>query len=105
MMCMPVYNVHNFDSEVVMAESTTITIRVNKATKERLDKIARHSKRSKSFLAAEAIEEFLSVQEWQERRIREARAAADRGEIIAHEAVLEWVRSWDTEDERPMPKV
>jgi RHH-type transcriptional regulator, rel operon repressor / antitoxin RelB len=87
-----------------MAESTTITIRVDKATKDRLEKVARHTKRSKSFLAAEAIEEFLSVQEWQERRIRDARASADRGEVISHEDVLQWVRSWETEDERPMPK-
>jgi predicted transcriptional regulator len=87
-----------------MADSTTITIRVNKTTKDRLDKVARHTKRSKSFLAAEAIEEFLSVQEWQERHIREARASADRGEVVSHEDVLRWVRSWDTEDELPMPK-
>ena len=87
-----------------MADSTTITIRVDRTTKDRLEKVARHTRRSKSFLAAEAIEEFLSVQEWQERRIREARASVERGEVIAHEDVLQWVKSWETEDERPMPK-
>ena len=87
-----------------MTASTTITIRVDKATKDRLEKVARHTRRSKSFLAAEAIEEFLSVQDWQERRIRDARASADRGEVIAHEDVLRWVRSWEAEGELPKPK-
>ena len=48
-------------------------------------------KRSQSFLAAEAIEEFVSVQEWQIAGIHDALASLDRGEGIAHENMKAWV--------------
>lgn len=88
-----------------MGDSTTITIRVDHAVKERLEAVARRTKRSKSFIAGEAIEEYLAVQEWQEARIQEALATVERGEVVAHEDVVEWVKSWGTENELPLPKV
>ena len=45
--------------------STTMTIRLAPEMKTRLDKISEITHRSKSFLAAEAINEYLKVQEWQ----------------------------------------
>lgn len=87
-----------------MAHDATLTIRLEKSVKDRLASVASRTRRSKSFLAAEAIEEFLNVQEWQERRIREALASAERGEGVPHEDVVAWVDSWGTDDELPMPK-
>ena len=48
-----------------MAESTTLTIRVDRSVKERLEAIAHRLNRSKSFVACEAIKEYIAVQEWQ----------------------------------------
>lgn len=89
---------------IPMGDTTTLTIRVDRSMKERLERAARQQRRSKAFVAVEAIEEYLSVQEWQEGRIREALAAADRGEGVAHERVREWVESWGADDELPTPK-
>lgn len=95
----------NTTTEKDMAQSATITIRVDQKVKDRLEASAKQQKRSKSFLAAEAIEEYLSVQEWQEQRIKDALAGADRGELVSHEQVGKWVDSLGTKNELPVPKV
>jgi predicted transcriptional regulator len=87
-----------------MSESTTITVRVDQSTKDRLDAVARSSRRSRSFLAAEAIEEYLAVQEWQMQGIRQGLRSLEEGKGIPHSKVSEWVRSWGKPDERAKPK-
>jgi RHH-type rel operon transcriptional repressor/antitoxin RelB len=42
-----------------------LSIRLDAQTKQRLDSLARQSKRSKSFLAAEAIAAYVAQEEWQ----------------------------------------
>jgi RHH-type transcriptional regulator, rel operon repressor / antitoxin RelB len=44
---------------------TTFTVRAETEVKKRLDKLAKSTGRSRSFLAAEAIREYLDVNEWQ----------------------------------------
>jgi RHH-type rel operon transcriptional repressor/antitoxin RelB len=84
--------------------STTFTVRVDSAVKKRLEKLAKSTGRSRSFLAAEAIGEFVDVNEWQIAGIKHAVQSLDRGEGIAHEQVSEWVRSWGGRKERRAPK-
>jgi len=84
--------------------STTFTVRVDSAVKKRLERLARSTGRSRSFLAAEAIGEYLDVNEWQVAGIKRAVASIERGEGIAHSAVKEWVASWGGADEKPVPK-
>ncbi len=86
-----------------MADTEIVTVRLDRNVKRRLDALARAAKRSKSFLAAEAIAAYVDSQEWQLAAIHEGVAAADRGELVAHDAVADWVDSWDTDDERPPP--
>jgi len=50
--------------------STTMTVRREKEVKQRLDDLADVTQRSKSFLAAEAIREYLENNEWQIREIK-----------------------------------
>ena len=83
--------------------SATFTIRVDEADKVRLEALARSTGRSRSFLAAEAIAEYLAVNEWQIARIRSAMEALDRGEFIEHDAVRKWVESWGAEGELDPP--
>jgi len=84
--------------------STTFTVRLDSVVKKRLEKLAKNTGRSRSFLAAEAIGEFVDVNEWQIAGIRRALASIDRGEGVAHEQVKQWVRSWNGRKERPAPK-
>jgi RHH-type transcriptional regulator, rel operon repressor / antitoxin RelB len=83
--------------------SATFTIRVDETDKARLEALARSTGRSRSFLAAEAIAEYLAVNEWQIAKIRSAIEALDRGERIEHDAVRKWVESWGAEGELEPP--
>ncbi|HEY0222913.1 MAG TPA: CopG family ribbon-helix-helix protein [Pseudolabrys sp.] len=74
--------------------SATFTVRVNSAVKKRLEKLAKSTGRSRSFLAAEAIGEFVDVNEWQVAGVKAAIQSLDRGESIPHEQVKEIVRAW-----------
>jgi predicted transcriptional regulator len=73
-------------------ESTTITVRVDRSVKRRLDAIARGMKRSKSFLASEAIGEYIAVQEWQIQGIKDGLVSLDRGDGIPHHEVERWLK-------------
>jgi RHH-type rel operon transcriptional repressor/antitoxin RelB len=72
--------------------STTFTVRVNAAAKKRLGRLAKSTGRSRSFLAAEAINAYLDVNEWQVAGIKRAIASLDRGEAVPHDQVKEWSR-------------
>ena len=84
--------------------SATFTVRVDSSVKKRLEKLAKSTGRSRSFLAAEAIEEYVDVNEWQVAGIKRAMESADRVGFIPHEEVKEWVRSWGSRRERPRPR-
>ena len=45
--------------------STTFSVRVESGIKKRLEKLAKSTGRSRSFLAAEALNGYLDVNEWQ----------------------------------------
>ena len=83
-----------------MNDSTVLSVRIDKSVKDRLAKLANQMKRSQSFVAAEAIEEFVNVQEWQIAGIHEAIESLDRGEGVAHEDVKAWVETLGTDNER-----
>ncbi len=84
--------------------STTFTVRVQPEVKKRLEKLARSTGRTRSFLAAEALNEYLDVNEWQVAGVKRAIASLDRGEGISHKEVKDWVESWGGKRERPAPK-
>jgi predicted transcriptional regulator len=76
------------------AASTTFTVRVGRTVKQRLEKLAESTGRSRSFLAAEALNAYLDANEWQIAGIKKAIASLDRGDGIAHDDVNRAVRSW-----------
>ena len=45
--------------------STTVSIRIDSVIKKRLEKLVKSTGRSRSFLAAEAISEYVDLNEWQ----------------------------------------
>ena len=84
--------------------STTVSVRIDPAIKKRLEKLAKSTGRSRSFLAAEAITEYLDLNEWQVAGIQKAVVSLSRGDGVSHERVKEWVNSWGSKRERPAPK-
>jgi RHH-type rel operon transcriptional repressor/antitoxin RelB len=84
--------------------STTFTVRVESEVKKRLEKLAKSTGRSRSFLAAEALNEYLDVNEWQVAGVKRAMASLDRGDGVPHQDVKDWVNSWGRKRERPVPK-
>jgi predicted transcriptional regulator len=74
--------------------SSTVTARINSEVKKRLERLAKSTGRSRSFLAAEALSDYLDVNEWQIAGVKRAIASLDRGEGIPHSAVKDWVKSW-----------
>jgi RHH-type transcriptional regulator, rel operon repressor / antitoxin RelB len=81
--------------------STTFTLRIDTAAKKRLEKLAENTGRSRSFLAAKAITEYLSANEWKVAGSKTAVAFPDRGNGIPHQKVKEWVGSWGSDSKRP----
>ncbi|MBU0480430.1 MAG: CopG family ribbon-helix-helix protein [Proteobacteria bacterium] len=77
-----------------MSETTLISTRVSSEVAERLSALSESTHRSKSFLAAQAIEEFLNVQEWHVEAIKEGIAAAKNGDIKSHEEALAILNTW-----------
>jgi len=88
-----------------MAKTTTMTVRLRPEVSEKLEALARDMKRSKAYLASEAIEVFVDVNIWQIAHIKQALEEDGTGAPgIAHEEVVEWMESWGTDHEVPMPK-
>lgn len=86
-----------------MAETTTVTVRVPKALKNRLAKLAVATSRSSSWLAAHALETYVESQEWQVATIRRGKRDARKQRIVSHEKVAKWLRSWGTRQEETAP--
>ena len=87
-----------------MAETTTITIEVPKATAEALAELARSSNRSTAALAKEALDRFLEVESWHRRAIREAIAEADAGgPFVAHEDMEAYLEALARGEDPPPP--
>jgi len=84
--------------------STIVSVRIDPVIKKRLEKLAKRTGRSRSFLAAEAINEYLDLNEWQVAGIQKAITSFDEGRGVAHQQVKDWVSSWNGKKERPRPR-
>ena len=74
--------------------STTLSVRLNANLKDRLERLAQRTKRSRSFLAAEAIERYVEAEDWQLEEIAAGLAELDSGKMVEHAKVAKWLRSW-----------
>lgn len=74
--------------------STTMTVRLDDDVKDRLDRLATATERSKSFLAAEAIREYVENIEWQIAEVRSALGEADAGDFASDAEVAALAARW-----------
>jgi predicted transcriptional regulator len=77
-----------------MAETNILTLRLDSKLKKKLDKLAKATDRSRSFLAAEAIREFVALNEWQIEQIKKAVAEADAGKFASPQQVQQTRNRW-----------
>lgn len=70
----------------------TLTLREDLA--KRLESLAKTVHKSRTSLATEAIEEFLTVQEWHIQAIREGIAAADNNDMVSHKEAIAVLKKW-----------
>ena len=68
--------------------STTMTIRVSTDLKERLDKLAADTRRSRSFLAAEAVEAYVARELAIVNGINEGLADIRNGRTVTHDDAM-----------------
>ena len=71
-----------------------MTIRVDRKTKNRLEKLAKAMDRTKSYVAAEAIRAFVDLNEWQIAEIKTALKEADAGDFASEKEVQAVMRKW-----------
>ncbi len=80
------YNVY------IMPESAVLTLRLDAKLKKQLDRLSKSMNRSRSFVAAEAIQEYVSVNEWQINEIKKGLAEADAGDFATDEEMQQTIR-------------
>ncbi len=91
-MCYNVYITAQLESG--MSQSTTMTIRLEHDLKLRLDKLSETTNRSKSFLAAEAVREYIELNEWQIGEIKAAIKEADAGDFASEQELDDVLNKW-----------
>jgi predicted transcriptional regulator len=65
--------------------SAVVTTRIDAALKAKLDALSRGTRRSKSYLAAEAIAAYVELNEWQINEIAAGIAELDAGSGLSEE--------------------
>jgi predicted transcriptional regulator len=71
-----------------------MTIRLEGELKKRLERLSDATRRSKSFIAAEAIRDYVELNEWQIQEIQSAIKEADAEEFASDTEIQKFVRKW-----------
>lgn len=86
-------------------KSDVMTVRLTPKIKKKLEKLAHDTRRSKSYLAGEAIASYVERNAWQVARIKEALEEQRSGVPgIPHQRIVDWMESWGTGREQPPPE-
>jgi predicted transcriptional regulator len=78
----------------------TLTFRTPEEKAAALDKAAALQQRDRSFVLNEAVDQYLSLQEYHLALIEEGIRAADAGDVIPHSEVVKMVASWSRKRKR-----
>ena len=88
-----------------MTASVPVMTRVTAEVKKKLKAIAKNTERSEAFLARQAIEQFVDVNDWQialiESRLSEARVG---GATVPHHKVVRWLDAKAKGATLPVPR-
>ena len=84
--------------------TTTLSVRINTNTKKQLEALAKRARRSRSFLAAEAIAAYVEAESWQLDEIQAGLKELDEGRGVPHKEASAWLRSWGRKRQRKAPR-
>lgn len=82
----------------------SMSVRLPEELAEKLKCLAKATQRTKSFCAVEAIKEYVQNQSWQIEAIEQGIKDAEEGRLVDHREVKKWVESWDSKEEKGLPK-
>ena len=74
--------------------TSTVTVRLSAEARQRLDRLAKNTSRSKSWLAADAISLYLDTQEWQIGEIESGIRDADMENFAPVDEVAAFFTKW-----------
>jgi len=77
-----------------MAGSSVLTLRLDPKLKRQLDRLSRATSRSRSFVAAEAIREYVALNQWQIEETTKALSQADDGDFASERDVQRTLTKW-----------
>ena len=78
-----------------MAQPTTaLTIQLSSDLKTRLEQVAQATARSAAWLATEALETYIALQEWQIQEIKAGLREADAGDFASESEVKSVISKW-----------
>ncbi len=103
-----VYKVYDYLGKLMTIQepSVPLSVRVPPEALKQLEALSDATGRTRSFLASEAIELYLSAQAWQIKAIEKAvkRANSKKAKFVSHQKVSDWLNSWGTKKEKRKPK-
>ena len=73
---------------------STVTARLDTETQAQLEKLAAATSRSRSWLVAEAVKQYVAEQAWQVEAIQEGVRQADAGEFASEAEVTATFARW-----------
>lgn len=84
----------------------TLTITVEDEVKEGLEKIARATAKSSSYIVVKAIKTYLDLNEWQLQAVESSVVGTNLSDakFVDNEEVTQWLQSWGTEFEVKPPQ-
>jgi len=80
-------------------KATPLSLRLPKEVKKKLLLIAKNAKRSTSFIAQEAIQNYIELQDWKIEGVKKAMQDMDEGRKIDGDIAMEWMASLGTDNE------
>jgi len=79
--------------------TNTVSTRLDETTSSKLEFLAQATKRSKSYLVAEAVQEYIKAQEWQIAAIKKGLEAAEQGDFATEDEVRDFFKSWGIDED------
>ena len=88
------------------SQTVPLSTRIPSEISELLDQLSDSTGRTRSFLASEAIKNYLEIQSWQISGIKKALEKANKNDVtfVSHDKIKDWLTSWGTKQEKGKPK-
>lgn len=84
--------------------SSPFSVRIDDDLKQQVDELCAVTERSKAYVTTKALEEYLARNQWKAKAIKTAKQAAQQGEFISQEAMMDWANALGTDNPLPAPQ-